>query len=147
MKEVHSIGIIHRDLKLENILLDENNKIKVSDFGLCTLITLDSETMSRTQMTGTLKYMAPELVNESSDYNEKVDVYSFGVVVFLILNNGEFPKISIVDVGIGKKAEIPSQITEFSRSLINKCWSFKADDRPSFAEICQMLKGNENKII
>ena len=101
MKEVHALGIIHRDLKLENILLDSNNKIKVSDFGLGTFIKLDSETISRTQMTGTLKYMAPELVQERDDYNEKVDVYAYGVVVFLILTKGEFPKISLHDVGNG----------------------------------------------
>ena len=147
MKTVHSVGIIHRDLKLENILLDENNKIKVSDFGLCTLMTVDNESKSRTQMTGTLKYMAPELLQERSDYNEKVDIYSFGVVVYLILTKGEFPKIGFADVIAGKKADIPSTISEFSKSLINKCWSYKASDRPSFAEICDILKGNESKLI
>ena len=147
MKEVHALGIIHRDLKLENILLDSNNKIKVSDFGLGTFIKLDSETISRTQMTGTLKYMAPELVQERDDYNEKVDVYAYGVVVFLILTKGEFPKISLHDVGNGKKAAIPSNITKFASGLINKCWSYKAEDRPSFAEIYEILKGNENKLI
>lgn len=46
MKEVHSVGIIHRDLKLENILVDKNNKIKVSDFGLCTLMTVGARTFA-----------------------------------------------------------------------------------------------------
>ena len=147
MKEVHSVDVIHRDLKLENILVDKNNKIKVSDFGLCTLMTPDSETMNRTQMTGTLKYMAPELLQERTDYDEKVDVYAFGVVVFLILTKGEFPKIGMADVILGKKAEIPGSISEFSRNLIDKCWSYKASDRPSFSEICDSLKGNEDKLI
>ncbi|KAK8850305.1 hypothetical protein M9Y10_018434 [Tritrichomonas musculus] len=147
MKEVHSAGIIHRDLKLENILLDEQNKVKVSDFGLCTLINLDSETMSRTQMTGTLKYMAPELLQERSDCNEKVDVYAFGVVVFAILTKGELPKIGLGDVANGKKAEIPSSVSEFSRKLIDSCWSYKPSDRPSFVEIYENLRGNKNKLI
>lgn len=143
MKEVHSVGIIHRDLKLENIF----NKIKVSDFGLCTLMTVDADNKSRTQMTGTIKYMAPELLLEQAHYDEKVDVYAFGVVVFQILTKGEFPKVSLGEVANGKKAEIPSSITKFSSELIDKCWSFKASDRPSFAEICEILKGNENKLI
>lgn len=147
MKEVHSVGIIHRDLKLENILVDDKNKIKVSDFGLCTLMTTDDDTKSRTQMTGTLVYMAPELLEGRTDYDEKVDVYAFGVVVYQILMKGEFPNIGIADVIKGKKADIPSSICSFSRNLINKCWSYKASERPSFDEICNTLKGNENKLL
>lgn len=144
MKEVHSLGIIHRDLKLENILLDDNNNVKVSDFGLSTLA---DASMTYTQMAGTLKFMAPELVNCRTDINEKVDVYSFGVLVYLIISEGEFPKIGLADVGNGKKAEIPENFSSFSRNLINKCWSFEAKDRPSFEEIYNIVKGNEMKLI
>ncbi|KAK8840115.1 hypothetical protein M9Y10_031053 [Tritrichomonas musculus] len=147
MKEVHSVGIIHRDLKLENILVDEHNKIKVSDFGLCTLMKVDTATMSRTQMTGTLKYMAPELLQERTDYDEKVDVYAFGVVVFQILMKGEFPRIGLAEVISGHQAAIPTSVSEFSSELIKKCWSYKPSDRPSFSEICNILKGNEDKLI
>ena len=118
MRDVHSAGLIHRDLKLENILLDEENHVKLSDFGFCTLIKSDTMT-SRSIITGTLKYMAPELILEKTDYDEKVDVYAFGVVVYVIAMNGEFPKISIIDVGNGKKAEILSTMTTFTRELIN----------------------------
>ena len=144
MKEVHSSGIIHRDLRLENILLDENNKIKLSGFGLGTLIELESDSMSRSQIQGTFEYMAPELLQEKNDYNEKVDVYAFGVVVFLILTKGEFPKISPNEILNGKKADIPKVITKFSRELIDKCWSIKAEQRPSFDEIHKTLMENEN---
>lgn len=146
MKDVHKAGLIHCDLKLENILLDEENHVKLSDFGLSTLIKSDTMT-SRSQIAGTLKYMAPELVLERTDYDEKVDVYAFGVLVYAIVTKGEFPKISLVDVGNGKKAEIPSNITEFTRKLIDRCWSFNSSDRPSFEEICELLRGNENKLI
>lgn len=102
MKKVHSVGIIFRDLKLENILFDKNNNVKMGDFGLCTLIKTEKETLSRTQMAGSLKFMAPELIQGRTDYDEKVDVYAFGVVVFMILTKGEYPNISIQDVGNGK---------------------------------------------
>lgn len=128
-------------------MIDEKNKIKVSDFGLCTLITTDTETTSRTQMAGTMANMTPELIQGRNDYDEKVDVYAFGVVVFAILTKGSLPKIIIYDFGAGKKATIPEEISEFSRNLINKCWSYKASDRPSFSEICSMLKSKENELI
>lgn len=147
MESVHTAGIIHRDLKLENILLDKDNHVKLSDFGLCSFIEKDTEIMSYTQMVGTINYMAPELVKGRKDYNEKVDVYAFGVVVFMILTNGEKPDITMFDVGAGKKAPIPKSVSSFSKKLIEKCWSFEASEKPSFAEINTMLKGNEDKII
>ena len=60
---------------------------------------------------------------------------------------GEFPQISLVNVGIVKKAIIPESVTEFTRDLINSYWSFDPSDSPSFNEICKKMKGNENKII
>ena len=114
MQHVHTAGVIHRDLKLENILLDADMHVKLSDFGISTLIKLESESMNRTQMSGTLPFMAPELILGHTDYDEKVDVYAFGVVLYLILNNGEYPKISIGEVANGKMAQIPQKITDYS---------------------------------
>ena len=74
LKSGHSAGVIHRDLKLENILLDDDNHAKVSDFGLSGFIEQESGGWSRTQMVGTASYMAPELVQGRKDYDEKVDV-------------------------------------------------------------------------
>lgn len=147
MKEVHASNIIHRDLKPENILLDEMKHVKVSDFGISCVVDVSAQTQSKTTGLGTLKFMAPELLNESSHYDEKVDVYSFGVVVFFILTGGNYPKISIIDVGIGKKAVIPNYINKFSRELINSCWSTDPSERPSFANIIDQIKNNKFKMI
>ena len=146
MKAVHEEGLIHRDLKPENILLDKNNHVKLTDFGLCALIDSESQS-SRTQMAGTLSFMAPEIILRSKNYNEKIDIYSFGVVVYMILTKGQLPDIGLVEVGAGNQAEIPDTISQFSKELIQKCWSFKASDRPSFAEICEMLQNNLNSIV
>lgn len=141
MKFIHMHGIIHRDLKPENILLDSEKNVKLSDFGISKLIDLGTQFTSMTQMAGTLNFMAPELIR-AKDYDEKVDVYSFGVVVYIILMKGEYPNINVFDVYEGKKAEIPKEISEFSRNLIDKCWSSNPQDRPSFAQIYDSIKNN-----
>ncbi|XVE83577.1 hypothetical protein DITRI_Ditri16bG0098200 [Diplodiscus trichospermus] len=74
--------ILHLDIKPENILLDENFKARVADFGLSKLIDRDQNQVLTT-MRGTPGYMAPEW--SSATITEKVDVYSFGIVVLEIL--------------------------------------------------------------
>ena len=147
MKEVHEAGVMHRDLKPENILLDRNKSVKLSDFGLSTLIALDTDTLSRTQMSGTLQFMAPEILQGRKDYDEKVDVYSFGVVVYFTATGGEYPAFNLTDVVIGKRVKIPSTLTEFTRQILNECLSPNAKDRPSFKDLHERLKENESKLI
>ena len=138
MKFIHFQEIIHRDLKPSNILIAADGTIKISDFGISKLMSPDETTM--TVGVGTNKFMAPEIIAEEDDYNEKVDVYSFGVLMFYILSNGILPMIKTPQILQGKKAEIPSSFTEFSKKLINDCWNFKPSERPSFVDIVERLK-------
>ena len=95
-----------------------------------------------TRGVGSQKFMAPEIINEEDYYDEKVDVYSFGVLLFFIMTGGLLPKIRMFDILKGKKAEIPSSFTEFSKKLINDCWNFEAKDRPSFKDIVEEMAKN-----
>ncbi|XP_041979060.1 serine/threonine-protein kinase S6KL isoform X1 [Aricia agestis] len=83
---LHNAGIIYRDLKPENILLDADYHIKLIDFGLSKWLTIGSRT---TTVCGTLKYMAPEILQREA-YNHAVDWWSLGVVACRMLT-GEFP--------------------------------------------------------
>ena len=74
--------IVHLDIKLQNILLDENFNAKVSDFGLSKLVDRDQSQVV-TIMRGTLGYMAPEWL--SPVITENVEIYNFGVVLLEIL--------------------------------------------------------------
>ena len=81
--------VIHRDLKPENIGVDSNGRLKLFDFGLGRCVkkrSKDTESYKMTGETGTLRYMAPEVVL-SKPYTEKVDTYSFGIVVWTMATN------------------------------------------------------------
>ena len=147
MSAVHEAHIIHRNLKPENILIDCEDHVKISDFGMSRLEDFEMCMSSKTAGVGSLKFKAPEVLNESTSYNEKVDVYSFGVILYFILTRGSFPKINIIDIGLGKKAQIPKCVNELSRNLINQCWSTDPDDRPSFSELVEIIKENKFKLI
>ncbi|KAK8853013.1 hypothetical protein M9Y10_018012 [Tritrichomonas musculus] len=144
MKYIHFRKVVHRDLKPSNILISEDGVIKIGDFGISKLMTIKEQ--SSTGAKGTFKFMAPEILNEQ-EYTEKVDVYSFGVLVFMLLNDGNLPSIILRDICLGKKAEIPSFFTEFSRNLIESCWNFDPKKRPSFDEILIELKKNNFGLI
>ena len=142
MRYVHFKKIIHRDLKPTNILITEDGMIKICDFGISKLMTVEEQTMTRG--VGTQRFMAPEVIDDN-DYNEKVDVYSFGVLLYFVLSNGQLPKIKLSAILSKKKAEIPSQFTEYAKQLISACWNFDPKDRPSFQVILETLeKSNYN---
>lgn len=81
MKYLHSQGIMHRDLKSENLLLGDDMCVKVADFGVSCL---ESQCDTMRGFMGTYRWMAPEMIKEKP-YTRKVDVYSFGIVLWELL--------------------------------------------------------------
>lgn len=78
MEYLHAQGVIHRDLKSQNLLLNDEMRVKVADFGTSCLETACQATKGNK---GTYRWMAPEMTKEKP-YTRKVDVYSFGIVLW-----------------------------------------------------------------
>lgn len=80
-------GIIHRDIKPDNIFINDNGDYKLGDFGVARQLEKSSTFMSRR---GNQAYMAPE-VYKGERYGEKADIYSLGLVLYRLLNNSRMP--------------------------------------------------------
>uniref|UniRef100_A0A5B7BBL6 Protein kinase domain-containing protein n=1 Tax=Davidia involucrata TaxID=16924 RepID=A0A5B7BBL6_DAVIN len=148
MEYLHSKNIVHFDLKCDNLLVnlkDPSRPIcKVGDFGLSKI---KRNTLVSGGVRGTLPWMAPELLNGSSNkVSEKVDVFSFGIVLWEILT-GEEPYANMhygaIIGGIVSntlRPSIPSFCDPEWRRLMEQCWAPNPAARPSFTEIASRLR-------
>lgn len=83
IKHAHEAGIIHRDIKPNNILLSNDGKVKVMDFGLAKVIQDKGQTVTMTQASaGTLYYMSPEQIKGLKNVDNRSDIYSIGMTIY-----------------------------------------------------------------
>ncbi|GAB2251634.1 hypothetical protein Droror1_Dr00004481 [Drosera rotundifolia] len=142
MQYLHSEGILHRDLKSENLLLGEDMAVKVADFGISCL---ESEPGSAKGFTSTYRWMAPEMIKEEH-HTKKVDVYSFGIVLWEILT----ALIPFADLTPEQAAfavcqknarpPLPPNCPRTLSDLIKRCWAANPERRPHFDEIVSILE-------
>lgn len=88
LKVCHEKGVIHRDIKDENIFVSENGTYKIGDFGVSKVLKGSARAES---MKGTPNYLAPEVYLGKESYTVSVDLYSLGIVLYRLLNYGRNP--------------------------------------------------------
>ncbi|XP_045805376.1 CBL-interacting protein kinase 5-like isoform X4 [Trifolium pratense] len=81
----HKRGVYHRDLKLENLLLDENGDLKVSDFGLSALLESKKKDGLLHTTCGTPAYVAPEVIRQKGYDGAMADIWSCGIILYVLL--------------------------------------------------------------
>ncbi|KAG8655794.1 hypothetical protein MANES_04G069600v8 [Manihot esculenta] len=142
MNYLHQNNIIHRDLKAANLLMDENEVVKVADFGVARV---KAQSGVMTAETGTYRWMAPEVI-EHKPYDHKADVFSFGIVLWELLT-GKLPyeyltplQAAVGVVQKGLRPTIPKHTNPKLSELLEKCWQQDPALRPDFSEIIQILQ-------
>ncbi len=141
MAFLHEAGILHRDLKTGNLLVDDNWRVAVVDFGISRMIDLS---MSKKSV-GTPIYSAPEILWGKS-YSFSADVYSFAFVIWELVSR-EVPykqhKQAFIINGVCNDNMRPPEPKDCPRALwllIRQCWSQEPTDRPTFTSIVATLK-------
>lgn len=136
----HARCITHRDIKLENVLLDDKGAVKLIDFGFSTCIPNDKKIKI---FCGTPSYMAPEIVLKTEYCGPPADIWAFGVLLFTCIT-GQFPYRGATDEELYDKIcraayiispAVKDSLSEDVQDLIARLFTINADQRPSAKDL------------
>ncbi|MGO1469282.1 MAG: Stk1 family PASTA domain-containing Ser/Thr kinase [Tissierella sp.] len=135
IEHAHSNHIIHRDIKPHNIMINDNNRVKVTDFGIARAVTSSTVTIGSDTL-GSVHYISPEQARGGYT-DEKSDIYSIGIVMYEMIT-GELPFNADTAVAVALKhiqekivrpREVNPNISNDLESIILKCVSKNQSDR------------------
>ena len=136
----HKLNVTHRDIKMENILLDENQNAKLIDFGFSICST---PTQHLKVFCGTPSYMAPEVVSRKEYLGPPSDMWSMGVLLYM-MTTGNFPFKGLTDRELFRNIMrgsfvYPSHLSMSAKSLINKMLTLNPNKRGTASQVYQYL--------
>jgi serine/threonine protein kinase/Tfp pilus assembly protein PilF len=116
LAEAHSLGVIHRDLKPQNIMIDKGGNAKIMDFGIARSIREKGIT-GPSVLIGTPEYMSPEQV-EAKEVDHRSDIYSLGIILYeMATSRVPFEGDTALSIAMKHKGEIPKNPKEFNPNI------------------------------
>lgn len=137
---VHKHGVIHRDIKCANVLVTEDGRVQLCDFGVAGII--ETKFDKRSTFIGTPNWMAPELFDPSSSYGTEVDIWAFGSMVYEIASGlppNVVPGLDVKQLGNYLKSHIPrlegDQYSDELKDLVAFCLEEDPSERPTIEAV------------
>ncbi len=139
LSEAHRLGVVHRDLKPQNIMIDKEGNARIMDFGIARSLTGKGITGAGV-MIGTPEYMSPEQV-DGKDPDQRSDIYSLGIILYeMVTGRIPFEGDTAFSIGVKQKSEMPrnprelnSQIPDDLSQLILRYLEKDKEKRPQSA--------------
>lgn len=138
---VHRNGIVHRDVKPGNVLVDDDDVARLADFGIARLLAEESDHTRTGTTVGTAAYLAPEQVTGRA-VTSAADVYALGLVLLETLTGRRCYSGTPVEAAVARlqrAPEVPEELPETWRRLLREMTALEPEDRPAAAVVAERL--------
>ncbi|KAG0328480.1 hypothetical protein BGZ99_005175 [Dissophora globulifera] len=135
---LHKHRIIHRDIKAANILLTDEGRVQLCDFGVAGQVTMNS--LKRNSFVGTPYWMAPEVIKEGQTYDFKADIWSFGITIYEIATGNppfadQDPMRAISLIPKSRPAQLEGEWSPAMKEFVGLCLHEEPNERPSAEDL------------